>query len=162
MTSDRCVSTVCPVCLSVCLSVTFVHSGGSRWNLALLWPKGSMDEDATWYGIRPRRRPHCIRRVPSTPRKGHSTTPSFRPMPIVATVAHLSYCWALVQTVAQKPIQTSTTDTDPSLAHAQWKTHFAKSYRQKCRCVLLSASMLRMYFSWNLDSSGTEADYCMV
>ena len=54
-----------------------------------------MDEDATWYGSRHRRRPHCIRRVPSAPRKGHST-PSFRSMSIVATVAHLSYCWALV------------------------------------------------------------------
>jgi len=41
-------------------------------------------------------RPHCIRRVPSAPRKGHST-PSFRPMSTVATVAHLSYCWVLVQ-----------------------------------------------------------------
>ena len=57
-----------------------------------------MDEDATWYGSRPRRRPHCIRRVPSAPRKGQSSTsPSFRPMSIVATVAHLSYCWALVK-----------------------------------------------------------------
>ena len=33
-----------------------------------------MDEDATWYGSRPRRRPH-FRRVPSAPRKGHSTPP---------------------------------------------------------------------------------------
>jgi len=49
-----------------------------------------MDEDATWYGSRPRHRPHC-RRVPSAARKGHSTPPSFRPMSIVATVAHLSY-----------------------------------------------------------------------
>ena len=55
-----------------------------------------MDEDATWYGSRPPRRPHCIRRVPSAPRKGHSTPASFRPMSIVAMVAHLSYCWALV------------------------------------------------------------------
>jgi len=40
-----------------------------------------MDEDATWYGSRHRHRPHCIRRVPSAPRKGHSTpSPSFRPM----------------------------------------------------------------------------------
>jgi len=30
-------------------------------------------------------------KVPSTPRKGHST-PFLRPMSIVATVAHLSYC----------------------------------------------------------------------
>jgi len=26
----------------------------------LLWPNGWMDEDATWYGSRPRPRPHCI------------------------------------------------------------------------------------------------------
>jgi len=34
-------------------------------------------------------------RDPAPPRKRHNT-PSFRPMFIVATVAHLSYCWALV------------------------------------------------------------------
>ena len=62
----------------------------------LLWPNGWMDEDATWYGSRPRPRPHCIRRGPSSARNGHSSPPSFRPVFIVATVAHLSYCWALV------------------------------------------------------------------
>jgi len=35
-----------------------------------------------------RPRPHCIRHA----RKGHSSPPSFRPMSIVTTVAHLSYC----------------------------------------------------------------------
>jgi len=30
----------------------------------LLWPNGWMDEGATWYGSRPRPRPHCIRRGP--------------------------------------------------------------------------------------------------
>ena len=42
----------------------------------------------------PRPRPHCVRRKPSLPppRKGHSSPLSFRPMSIVATVAHLSYC----------------------------------------------------------------------
>jgi len=44
-----------------------------EWHPTLLWPDGWMDEDATWYGNRHRRRPHCIRRVPSAPRKGHST-----------------------------------------------------------------------------------------
>jgi len=39
----------------------------------LLWPNGWMDEEATWYGSRPRPRPHCIRRHPSSPRKGHSS-----------------------------------------------------------------------------------------
>ena len=34
-----------------------------------------MNEDATWYGSRPRPRPHCITRGPSSPRKGHSSPP---------------------------------------------------------------------------------------
>ena len=57
----------------------------------LLCPNGWMDEDATWYEGRPRPRSQCVRRGPSSTRKGHST-PSFRPMSIVAAVAHLSYC----------------------------------------------------------------------
>jgi len=55
-----------------------------------LWPNDWMDEDATWYGGRPQPRPHCIRRGPSFARKGHSSLPSFRPMSIVASVAHLT------------------------------------------------------------------------
>jgi len=43
----------------------------------LLWPNGWMDEGATWYGSRPRPRPHCIRRGSSNPRKGHSSPPPF-------------------------------------------------------------------------------------
>jgi len=39
----------------------------------LLWPDGWMDENAAWYGSRPRPRPHCTRRGPSSPRKGHSS-----------------------------------------------------------------------------------------
>ena len=27
----------------------------------LLWPNGCMDQDATWYGGRPRPWPHCVR-----------------------------------------------------------------------------------------------------
>ena len=27
----------------------------------LLWPNGCMDQDTTWYGGRPRPRPHCVR-----------------------------------------------------------------------------------------------------
>jgi len=61
-----------------------------RFSAHLLSPNGSMDEDATWYGSRPR--PHCIRRGPSSARNEHSSFPSFRPVSMVATVAHLSYC----------------------------------------------------------------------
>ena len=60
----------------------------SQFLARLLWLNGWMDEDATWYGSRPR----PIRRGPSSARKGHSSPPSFRPMSIVATVAHITYC----------------------------------------------------------------------
>ena len=66
---------------TVCMSTTkqqfvliFLRS---ECHPTLLWPNGWMDEDATWYGSRPPRRPHCIRRVPSAPRKGHSTPSPF-------------------------------------------------------------------------------------
>jgi len=39
-----------------------------------IWPNGWMDQDATWYGGRPRPRPLCDRWGPS-PRKGHSSPP---------------------------------------------------------------------------------------
>jgi len=45
-------------------------------------------------------RPHCVRRGPTKhppPRERGTAAPSFRPMSIVATVANLSNCWALVQ-----------------------------------------------------------------
>jgi len=45
-------------------------------NVGMLWPNGWMDQDATWYGGRPRPRPHCVRWRPSFPHgKGHSSPP---------------------------------------------------------------------------------------
>jgi len=38
-----------------------------------------MDEDAAWYGSRPRPRPHCTRRGPRSRERG-TAAPSFRPM----------------------------------------------------------------------------------
>ena len=72
------------------------HPPHPAFGTCLLRPNGCMDEDATWYGSRPRPRPHCVRRDHSYAGKGQSSPPSFRPMSTVATVAHLSYCWALV------------------------------------------------------------------
>jgi len=57
----------------------------------LLWPNGWMDEDAAWYGSRPWPRPHCTRRGHSSRERG-TAAPSFRPVSIVATVAHVRYC----------------------------------------------------------------------
>ena len=68
------------------------HSPHLIFGPCLLWPNGWMDEDATLYESRPLRRPHCVRRGPSCPRERGTAPPSFRPMSIVAMVAHLSYC----------------------------------------------------------------------
>ena len=60
-------------CPSVCLSCHVC-------NVGVLWPKGWMDEDVTWYGgrPRPRTRPHCVRWGFSSPhRKEHSSPPIF-------------------------------------------------------------------------------------
>jgi len=71
----------------------------------LLWPKGWIDEHASWYGSRPRHRPRCIRRGPSQlSTKGAQHPPLFaqvycghgRPSQLL-----LSSCTKL-QTVAQK------------------------------------------------------------
>ena len=65
-----------------------------------------MDEDATWYGSRPPRRSHCIRRVPSASQKGHSTPPLLGPCllwprsPISATaelLLEIYYLWRYLQ-----------------------------------------------------------------
>jgi len=35
--------------------------------VGVLWPNGWMDQDATWYGDRPRPRLHCVRWGPAAP-----------------------------------------------------------------------------------------------
>ena len=47
----------------------------------LLWPNSWMDQDATWYGGRPRPRRHCVRWGPSfpAPKGAHQPTPSLGP-----------------------------------------------------------------------------------
>ena len=50
-----------------------------------------MDEDATWYGIDVGPGHIVLDGVPALRERG-TAAPSFRPMSIVATVTHLSYC----------------------------------------------------------------------
>jgi len=67
MQMDRCLSVrVCPVC-----------------NVGVLWPSRWMDQDATWYGGRPRPRRHCVRWEPRSP-SPKGAPPNFRPMFVVA------------------------------------------------------------------------------
>jgi len=58
----------------------------------LLWPDGWMDQNATWYGGRPRPRPHCVRWGPSLPPKGAQQPPFSVHAHCGQMVAHVSYC----------------------------------------------------------------------
>ena len=42
------------------------HSPTPIFGSCLLWPNGWMDQDATWYGGKPRPRRRCVRRGPSS------------------------------------------------------------------------------------------------
>jgi len=46
------------------------HQTPLNFGPCLLWPNGWMDEDAAWYGSRPRPRPHCTRRSRSSLERG--------------------------------------------------------------------------------------------
>jgi len=75
-----------------------IHPPDLICGACLLWPNGLMDEDATWYGSRPRPSPHCIRWGPSCPRKGHSSPLFFGPFLLwprspISTTAELSSRW---------------------------------------------------------------------
>jgi len=59
----------------------------------LLWPNGWI-EDATWYGSRPRPRPHCIKRGPSCPGKGHSSPPLFSPCLLWLLLSSCYFMWS--------------------------------------------------------------------
>ena len=47
------------------------------FGLCLLRPNGCRDQDATWYGVRPRSRRHCVRWGPSSPPQKGGRTPQF-------------------------------------------------------------------------------------
>jgi len=48
----------------------------------LLWPNGCMDQDATWYGGRPRLTGHCVRWGPSSPSLQRHSLPIFGQCPL--------------------------------------------------------------------------------
>ena len=53
------------------------HPAHPNFGPCLLWPNGWMDEDAAWYGSRPRPRPRCTRRDPSSRERGTAAPPLF-------------------------------------------------------------------------------------
>jgi len=65
------------------------HSSPPIFCPSPLWPNGWMDQDATWSGGRPRRRPHCVRWGPSYHARG-AQQPTFFPMSIVAKRSPIS------------------------------------------------------------------------
>ena len=63
---------------------------GTIFAPCLLWPNGWMDQDATWYGCRPRPRPRCVRWGLSSPTERSTAAPTFRPMSIVTKRSPIS------------------------------------------------------------------------
>jgi len=58
----------------------------------LMWSNGSMDQDTTWYGGRPRPRQHCVRWGLSSPKKRGIAAAHFSAHVYCGqTVAHLSH-----------------------------------------------------------------------
>jgi len=49
-----------------------------------------MDQDATWYGGRPRPKRHCVRLGASSPTEGAQQPPTFLPMSIAAKGSPIS------------------------------------------------------------------------
>jgi len=75
------------------------------FGLCLLRPNGCRDQDATWYGVRPRSRRHCVRWGPSSPPQkwAEPPFPIFGPWPMSIVAKrldgsrwHLGRRWALV------------------------------------------------------------------
>jgi len=65
--------------------------------MIIVAPNGWMDQDATWYGGRPRPRRHCVRLGPGTPAENrHSNPPRLAHVYCGQTVSYLSNCCALV------------------------------------------------------------------
>ena len=69
----------------------------------LLWQNGWVNEDAAWYGSRPRPRPHCVKWGPGSPGKGAQQPPLYcghgRPSQIGLL---LSSCLPIVGTLTLK------------------------------------------------------------
>jgi len=59
-----------------------------------MWPNGRMEQDATWYGGRPRSRRHCIRwGTQLLPEKGTAPTFTLRPTSVMAKGLEGSRCY---------------------------------------------------------------------
>jgi len=56
-------ATICTTVRLRCLCVSLSLS----CHVGVLWPNGWMDQNATWYRVRPRFRRHCVRRGSSSP-----------------------------------------------------------------------------------------------
>ena len=74
-----------------------------NFGTCLLSQNGRIDQDGSWHGGGPWSNSHWIRRGPRFHERGIAALPSLRPMSIVVTVAHLSYCWALVILAVLEP-----------------------------------------------------------
>ena len=156
----------CPVCLSVCLQ---------RWCIVT---NGSMDQDATWYGGRPRLRTHCVRWGSSCPKKEHITyhfsahvycdqTAGWIRMPL-ATEVDLGPGHIVLdgepsphpqKGQSSHPLFSSHVDCGQTVAHLSYCSAFVMA-AMRCRCghYIFSCGFYFLFFLPNL--RGRRLDIC--
>jgi len=111
--------------------------------MSILWPaNGWMDQDAIWYGGRPRPRRHCVRWEPSSTTERGTVAPPFGPL-FSGTGAHVSNCWTFVQTVAQLQLGTKSlhelpqaTQLNGGLAERLLRRVWSEALQKLKPCVL--------------------------
>ena len=111
------------------------HSPHPIFGPCLLWPNGWMDENADWYESRPRPRPHCTRRGPSSREMG-TAVPLFsahvycghgRPSQLL-----LSSCCRAYDRDRQIDRQTTLLNNWPHLFTAMWPKKLLVDFREIC------------------------------
>jgi len=105
-----------PVCMSV-LSV---------YDVGVSWPGSSMDQDETWYGGRPRPRPHCVSFPSLTTHKRDTAAPNFRPTSVVAKRLDGSRChlvWIMEVGLGQDHIVLDGDRAPPKGQNPQFSAH---------------------------------------
>jgi len=109
----------------------------------VLWSNSWIDQDATWYGGRPRPRPHCVRWGPSSPSQKRDTAAEFSAhVYCCQTVAHLSYCWALVLINLQQTTWSLYLLKDIGIMPSEVQHRYICHYQRQLRHVSLNAIII--------------------
>jgi len=126
-------------------------------NVGVLWHRGWMDKDVTWYGGRPWPRRHCVRWESSSPWKGaQQPLPTFRPTSIVAKRSPISATAELLLRYASGRPYTDRHKIDTLIAIF----HTCTRDEAKLRSVTLLFTSTVLAGGWLCETRTTNYNYC--